>query len=486
MKKTSHILSPLLIVSLLIIQLMSPITVFADGETPPVTSETAEEVTPPDEPTATDETPTEGAVPAEKPVEEAAPAEVTSTEGDALESEPSEELAPDPETQKSTVAEALEQTPAEETAEPEDTAAEEASGAAETATEEPASEQEADLTVAEVFEQVPTGTEILVINEEGQVESLATEEAAAIVADADPMWCPDGQAPTPGANGCSPAFTYGGTATPLTDLIAWLTANDPNQAGTIWIEDAYDSAAEGVAGFTLDGGSYTNLDNHNLTIQGGWNGTSGSTNISGTSTFTGNYLLINSWNASVTLNDIVVDGVSNNGIKVTTTGDINLENVESSNNTSTGAYLDNTTSTGNITLSGTNTFNGNGTYGLRAYSKGNISLNNVTASKNTQGAHLKNNKGNGDITLTGTNTFNKNTDYGLVAVSQGNISLNNMTASQNSQYGADLSGIGSIALTGTSTFYNNSTYGLRAFSDGNIRPQQRGGYPEYSVWRISE
>ncbi len=39
-----------------------------------------------------------------------------------------------------------------------------------------------DLTVAEALEQAPEGTEIVVLNDEGEVEPLATEEAAEIVA----------------------------------------------------------------------------------------------------------------------------------------------------------------------------------------------------------------------------------------------------------------------------------------------------------------
>ena len=170
MKKTEHFLLPLLIVSLLVAQLMSPITVFADGETPPVTSESTDEVAPPDEPVETDEASVEETAPADEP---SAPAET-----------PVEET-----------------NPAEGTPEPEGTPADEVVPESAPGVK-PAVETES-LTVAEALEQAPTGTEIVVVNAEGQIEQLASTEAAEIVAAADPLWCPTGQAPTPGANGCT-------------------------------------------------------------------------------------------------------------------------------------------------------------------------------------------------------------------------------------------------------------------------------------------
>jgi hypothetical protein len=39
----------------------------------------------------------------------------------------------------------------------------------------------------------------------------------------------------------------------------------------------------------IDGGTFTTVKDYDLTIQGGWDGNSSSTNISGASTFTGDY-----------------------------------------------------------------------------------------------------------------------------------------------------------------------------------------------------
>ncbi len=62
-------------------------------------------------------------------------------------------------------------------------------------TEEPTAEQE--LTVAEVFEQAPENTQIVVIDSEGNVAPLASEEALDIITQADPIWCKDGVTPDP-------------------------------------------------------------------------------------------------------------------------------------------------------------------------------------------------------------------------------------------------------------------------------------------------
>jgi len=126
---------------------------------------------------------------------------------------------------------------------------------------------EVEPTVAEVLEELPEETEIVIVNEEGQVEPLATEEAAEIILTGDPIWCPaDVVTPQDGSSGCSPSYST------LTELLDWLDLNDPNQDGIIWIEGDYDSSDESASGFTLDGFDFANLDNHALTVQGGWDG----------------------------------------------------------------------------------------------------------------------------------------------------------------------------------------------------------------------
>ena len=58
-----------------------------------------------------------------------------------------------------------------------------------------------------LMEQVPDNTEVVVVNAEGEVEPLATQEAAEAVAASDPMWCPAGRTDLPGTNGCNDSIS---------------------------------------------------------------------------------------------------------------------------------------------------------------------------------------------------------------------------------------------------------------------------------------
>ncbi len=334
------------------------------------------------------------------------------------------------------------------------------------ATEEPVVVEE-ELTVAEVFEQLPEDTQIVVINEEGSLEPLAAEEAVTIIAEGDPMWCP--AANTTVTADCVNALT-------VTDLLPLLASKD--EAGIIYF---YTPVTYNTNDVTFDG-TNPNIDqlkDNSLTLQGGWNGT---TTLNSTITFSGNSVFsvpvtVTNWTANVTINNITVDGATTgDGITVMTTGNISLMDVKSNNNTSgSGAYLDNTFGTGNITLTGTNEFNLNNRWGLQAASKGDITLNNITANENKSlgGAYLYNVAGSGNITLNGTNTFNLNYETGLTAASStGDITINNITANGNKNFdGAFLVayGTGDITLTGTNKFNGNYYSGLVASSNaGNI------------------
>src|SRR5688572_5430578 len=125
-----------------------------------------------------------------------------------------------------------------------------------------------EATVSEILEQIPTDTELIVLDESGEILPLVTEEAAQVVVTGDPIWCVDGTSPDPTDINCSPAFSN------MEDLLDWLNTNDPNQSGTIWIEDSYDSSVNDPALplIYLDGTTLTNMANNSLTIQGGWSG----------------------------------------------------------------------------------------------------------------------------------------------------------------------------------------------------------------------
>ena len=130
------------------------------------------------------------------------------------------------------------------------------------------------VALTELLDQLPEGTEVQVVGENGEALPLVTQEAADAITSSDPIWCPSTVlTPLNGTGGCSPSYTS------FNDLLNWLTLNNPAKAGTIWIEKTYDSStATGVVtdvgdtSFTLDGLTLTNMANFALTIKGGWNG----------------------------------------------------------------------------------------------------------------------------------------------------------------------------------------------------------------------
>jgi hypothetical protein len=368
---------------------------------------------------------------------------------------------------------------------------------------------EEEPTVAEVLEELPEGTEIVVVNEEGEAVPLATEEAAEIIVSGDPMWCPTGV--QPGGAGCTSAFVVfndgiGGGLLPFLQANAGIYTG----AGTIYVATDYDSSLEGGSIIINSGDGYGLTD---LTIQGGWDFVN---NTQGVASTINRDLQVINWGSNVTLKDLIFgDSGTSSNIDVFTTGDILLDNVESSNNsggfgadldgdavtiqdsqflnnswhgivasangplTLTNVYANGNNGTGAL-LDGDDdltitdgTFNDNGTSGISASSSaGDITLNDVTARRNdNDGAYLDNSGGSGDITLTGTNEFINNDGDGLEAYTNGDIGLNNVTANRNGNSGAWLNnsgGSGNIDLTGTNEFNNNVNFGLYAVSSGDI------------------
>ena len=153
-----------------------------------------------------------------------------------------------------------------------------------------------------------------------------------------------------------------------------------------------------------------------------------------------------------------------------------------------GAYIDNSaafTPLG-VTITGTNLFDGNTLTGLTVISDGLISLSNVTANNNGWfadwsdvtpdtvfgfGADLISNfKG---VTLTGTNTFNGNWEYGLHVDALETITINNLTANWNGDRGAFLQNQfdqkhANVTITGFATTDGNGGDGLSIFTNGSV------------------
>lgn len=362
--------------------------------------------------------------------------------------------------------------PVEETA-PQDEAQEESPPLTTGETDSAAFEE---LTTEEetIIEQLPENTEIIVTNEEGEPLPLATQEAQEILDDGiiDPVWCPVGVAPQNGAGGCTTA--YPSLQALFNALMNGTAGVVPNAAGVIWIEQGADTS---VAAITLNGTDVDlgNMENFALTLQGGWDGVFGSKAIVGDSTFSQSVTIIN-WNAPVTINNVVVNATSGVGLTVTTTGNVVLKDVESNNNASTGAVIDNTSGAGNVTITNGTFYNNGGLAGLRVISNGTITIKNLSADDNSSYGAMLDNSGASTaktISITGTNTFNLNSNAGLFVSSIGAVTLSNISASNNNT-GADInnalgSSTAGVTLTGTNIFNDNVNNGININSYGAIK-----------------
>ena len=237
------------------------------------------------------------------------------------------------------------------------------------------------ISVPEILEQLPAGTELVALNEAGDVEPLATEGAAQIIASGDPMWCPDGV--IPGGAGCTGSFADFATLISALALDAASATPIYSGNGVVWVEDSYNGNDN--AQIIFDGATLTNLNNHNLTIQGGWSG-GNNTTVTGSSLADVSMVFAN-WTGNIFINafDIVAGDNAGFGLSVTNTGNVTLDNISVNDTPSNtygfgdGAVVD---STGNVDISNSE-FNNNSGNGLTVASGGTIGLDTVSASSNT-------------------------------------------------------------------------------------------------------
>lgn len=287
------------------------------------------------------------------------------------------------------------------------------------------------------------------------------------------IYCPTGEAP--GDPDCTASYA---TATQLVAALNGVTGD-----GTIYFTSSYSTND-----LVFDQSSTPLSGLGALTIQGGWNGLTGNAfSLSGNTKFNAVGLTIINWASIVTINDVFVNKNGNgDGLHIISYDDIALKNITSNGNGGKGVYLNNCngvmldcTGIGHVTVSGTNTFNGNTGFGMEVYAAGDINVNNITANNNGSGVALRNffNPG-GDINVTGTNTFNNNDDgyeggVGLGAQSNGQINLNNVTANKNAQFGLFLEnnlfgGTDNIIISGINTFNKNGLNGVNAVSTADL------------------
>lgn len=312
-------------------------------------------------------------------------------------------------------------------------------------------------TIVTILEQVPDNTTVTVLNSEGEALPLASQETAdAIASDYDPIWCPAGQVPTPGANGCTPSFAS------FDELLAYLQANEASYsaAGTIYIQQG--DYLGGETSIDFNNYEFDTFDQYDLTLQGGWDTTYDP--ASGDPTFTTTNFNVpiiigsssNPWAGSLTLNNINISGVSDQaGLTLYSAGDINLDQVDVTDSQS-GAYLD---AGGDVVVRNSNfqdnQSSSNDGYGLKVKSGGAATLDNVNASLNQAfGADVA---AGGPVTIN-QSVFSGNVSYqygiatggyGLNVVSQGAVTADGVTASDNYYFGAHLEGVNVTLANGT-------------------------------------
>src|SRR6266498_4405014 len=218
-------------------------------------------------------------------------------------------------------------------------APEEATAVVETAAPDTTENSVADAVVS----QAPQNTDIVVLDDQGQALALGSQETANALVTSDPVWCPESvSVPTPGANGCSVSYAS------IADLLAAMQATPLSfsQNGTIYLEQT--TGAGFTSPLVLDdssaslGSSYSTLNIFNLSIQGGWNPSTGST--SGQTAFTNSYVqvgsLANPWVGSVAINNMAVfgSGAAEGAIQIFAS-DVALTNVNSSYNQGNGISI---------------------------------------------------------------------------------------------------------------------------------------------------
>jgi hypothetical protein len=347
--------------------------------------------------------------------------------------------------------------------------------------------QEAPL--AEALAELPEGTTVAAVDAQGEPVPLVSNQAEAILASGDPIWCPASvKAPTPGFGGpgeCSPSQTS------MADLVTWLIGAPPPMDGIIWIEGGPQAD---VSAITLDGDALDEMDLFRLTLRGGWAGSGSSATtpldlaIPGTgSTFSVPLNIIN-WHNDVTLMDILVDSSLSTepALVVSTTGKATLTRVAARDNAGTGVTIDNRAGTSDVAVT-SGYFGGNAGDGLNIASSGMITLVDVLAEGNTgYGAYLDNSgalTAKNVVLTSGDNEFYDNDSDGLYVQSRGAISIKDLTASGNGGNGAylDKTGTAAITLTGVNIFAENTGNGLQISALGpvsasNLVADLNGGY----------
>lgn len=370
----------------------------AEATEPPAAPEevTAEATEPPTEATATPEEVTAEATATEAPVEE------TSTES----------------------AETAEVTATPEPVATEASPTEEAAAAQPTKEAAPVVEEAAPAAETTVLDAVPENTTVTIVDENGQMQPLATQAAAEAVATSDPIWCPAGQ-PSNSPN-CTPSFTS------FNALLTFLSGNAAYAGpGTIYVQQGAYLGGESSIDFNSAAYDLTNIRNSALTVTGGWNPTTGLADPTTPSTFSNVPIFIgssaNPWGGSLTLSNIVTSFPNNadpslNALNLYATGDVTLVNVQVGNAPNNGAEVE---AGGSVTIVDSS-FDRNQKTGAKIKSGGNVTIINSSFSNPPNG---------------------RRQDTGLDIQSTGGVSLVSVLANENRLAGTSINSGGAVSIS---------------------------------------
>lgn len=298
-----------------------------------------------------------------------------------------------------------------------------------------------------VLESLPKKTQVTILNSKGEPQSLATQESADALATSDPIWCPAGQPPTPGANGCTQSFTS------FTDLLTFLSQNPGfSGPGIIYVQQGTYQGPEKTIDF--NNFNLSNLSSSDLTITGGWNTSDNTINPDTGSTFSNVTLVIgssaNPWGGSLTLNNLNLGFTSSgqtnaSGITVYSNGNINLNNIEVVNagkDTGSGAEL---------------------------YAGMDVNIRDSNFDRNrTSGATIVAGR---DVAILNSNFHNANANAlrqitGLSIIADGTVSLAQVIANGNRRVGADIQAGGAVAIANSLFSRTQSVQGDDFFGYG--------------------
>jgi len=382
------------------------------------------------------------------------PPEATST------SEPTEEPAEPP-------VESVE-TQAAETPTPEETpvSAEATPAAEETAPVEEQGSASEEAPTPGLLSQLPDETQLLVFDESGEVIPLVSEDAIDAILETDPMWCPANT--PPGGSGCRSFTGSNGIANLLQDMrnntnlydadgIIYFTANPGNGSFTLT-----------TAGSSLGNGDFNTLNDFDLTLQGGWNGSTANPTYITQTNFGSNSITIgtssNPWAGNITLINFTFSGASGSSAVTvyTTGGDITLNNVDVAQQGGENytALLD--SNSGDITVQNDSSFDGN--------NNGNNENRGFHAETNTGTITIANTTftdARGCSSLFGFCLLETTENYNGATLSAPIVSLTNVTANNNDLNGIEISNANTVTLNNV-TATNNGTNMLLQPDSGDV------------------